>query len=111
MVIHHDSCKNMTDVRTNPDKCIPIIWNSKQEGLFESALDITVESYTNIIATIAAAVTEADATIERLFREEKDAKTSIIRLELMVRDRQHLAAVLRIIRHQKQVNKVNRCKT
>ena len=41
-------------------------------------------------------------------KEERDAKTSVIVLEVGVRDRQHLASVVRHIRRIKSVMKISR---
>ena len=75
---------------------------------FYTALKILVEAEPGIIANIASAVSDADAAIDRINREERDAKTSVIVLEVGVRDRQHLANVVRHVRRIKSVTKISR---
>jgi len=108
MVIHHETCNNVLEIRDNPEKCVFLTWDDDLNGEFYTALKILVEAETGIIANIASAVSEADAAIDRINREERDAKTSVIVLEVGVRDRQHLANVVRQIRRIKSVMKISR---
>ena len=108
MVIHHETCNNVSEIRDNPEKSVFLTWDDDLNGEFYTALKIIVEAETGIIAKIASAVSEADAAIDRINREERDAKTSVIVLEVGVRDRQHLANVVRHIRRIKSVMKISR---
>ena len=108
MVIHHETCNNVSEIRDNPEKCVFLTWDDDLNGEFYAALKVLVEVETGIIANIASAVSEADAAIERINREERDAKTSVIVLEVGVRDRQHLANVVRQVRRIKSVMKISR---
>ncbi len=108
MVIHQESCNNITEIRDNPEKCVFLTWDDNISGEFYTALKILVEVETGIIARIASTVSDVDAIIDRIHREERDAKTSVIILEVGVRDRQHLANVVRKIRRIKSVTKISR---
>ena len=108
MVIHHETCNNVADIRENPEKCVFLAWDEELQGEFYTALRILVSAETGIIANIASAVSESEAAIDRIHREERDAKTSVIVLEVGVRDRQHLANVVRHIRRIKSVIKISR---
>lgn len=111
MVIHQEACHNMTDIRDNPERAVILAWDTELTGEFYTSLKILVEADPNVIAHIAAAVTDADAAIDRIHREERDAKTSVISLDVGVRDRQHLAAVVRAVRKIKSVVKITRIRT
>ena len=108
MVIHHETCNNVSEIRDNPEKCVFLTWDDDLNGEFYTALKVLVEAETGIIANIASAISEANAAIDRINREERDAKTSVIVLEVGVRDRQHLANVVRQIRRIKAVMKISR---
>ena len=108
MVIHHETCHNVSEIRDNPEKCVFLTWDDDLNGEFYTALKILVEADPGTIANIASAVSDADAAIDRINREERDAKTSVIVLEVGVRDRQHLANVVRHIRRIKSVTKISR---
>ena len=89
MVIHHETCHNVSEIHDKPEKCVFLTWDDDLNGEFYTALKILVEAEPGIIANIASAVSDADAAIDRINREERDAKTSVIVLEVGVRDRQH----------------------
>lgn len=108
MVIHHEGCHNVSDIRDNPEKCVFLTWDDGIKGEFFTALKILVGSETGVIAEIAQQVSDADAAIDHIHREERDARTSVILLEVGVRDRQHLAQVVRGIRRIKSVIKISR---
>ncbi len=108
MVIHQETCNNITEIRNNPEKCVFLTWDDNLNGEFYTAIKILVEVETGIIANIASAISDADAAIDRIHREERDAKTSVIVVEVGVRDRQHLANVVRQIRRIKSVTKISR---
>ena len=108
MVVHHEICKNVADIRDNPEKCVFLTWDDQIQGDFYTALKILVEAEAGIIANIASAVSDSDAAIDRIHREERDAKTSVIVLEVGVHDRIHLAQVVRQVRRVKSVIKISR---
>ncbi|MDP5324894.1 MAG: RelA/SpoT family protein [Litorivicinaceae bacterium] len=111
MVIHQEACHNIMDIRDNPEKTVILAWDDDLHGEFYTGLKILVESDPNVIAHIAAAVTDADAAIDRIHRDERDARTSVISLDVGVQDRQHLAAVVRAVRKIKSVVKITRIRT
>ncbi|MDC1319702.1 RelA/SpoT family protein [Litorivicinus sp.] len=108
LVIHHATCNNISDIRDDSEKCVPLAWDEDLQGEFYTALKILVEAETGIIALIASAVSDANAAIDRINREERDAKTSVIILKVGVRDRKHLAQVVRSMRRIKSVTKISR---
>ena len=108
IVIHRETCNNVSEIRDNPEKSVFLTWDDNLNGEFYTAVKIIVEAETGIIANIASAVSDADAAIDRINREERDAKTSVIVLEVGVRDRKHLANVVRHIRRIKSVMKISR---
>ena len=60
------------------------------------------------IATLANAVTSEEANIEKMTMTDRDAQFSLINLTLAVRNRVHLARVMKRVRRFKYVTKVTR---
>jgi len=111
MVIHTESCHNIAEVRDNPEKCIQVSWDENIEGDFLVDLRVELANSRGVIAVIATNVTSAEANLEKISVEERDAKFSVLNLTLRVRDRIHLAHVLRRVRIIKEVIKIIRVKT
>ena len=110
LVIHHESCRNLKEIRRFPEKCMPLVWSSVVEGEFAVELKVEVTPERGFIAALAARMTEEDATIEHISVDERDALTSILDVVLTVKDRIHLADIMRRARSLKPVRKVYRVK-
>lgn len=110
LVIHVDTCKNISDVRENADKVSQVGWSSNVKGEFPVDLIINVESDRSLFAKIASRITEMGANIEKIHYKEKDPSRNILRLTIGVRNRIHLADIMRRIRSMRQVDKIGRDK-
>ena len=111
MVIHTDDCNNITEVRDNPEKCVSVRWATDVEGEFSVELRVELENQRGIIATLATTITSEEANIEKISTVERDARFSIVNLSLNVRNRVHLARVMKRVRLIKPVARVTRVKS
>lgn len=111
MVIHTDDCNNIADIRDNPEKCVAVSWDPDVEGEFSVELRVELENLRGIIATLATTITSTEANIEKISTVERDARFSIVNLSLNVRNRVHLARVMKRVRLIKPVSKVTRVKS
>lgn len=111
MVIHTDDCNNVADVRDNPEKCVSVRWDPDVEGEFSVELRVELENQRGIIATLATTITGTEANIEKISTVERDARFSIVNLSLNVRNRVHLARVMKRVRLIKAVSRVTRVKS
>jgi len=110
LVVHMENCKNLNDIRLNPEKCIPLNWSPSVDGEFTTEIKVEVAAERGIIAILASRVTEQNATIEQIRVNERDAHTNIVALTLKVKNRVHLANIMRRIRTLKPAQKVYRIK-
>ena len=111
MVIHTESCNNIAEIRDNPEKCVSVRWDPNVEGEFSVEIRVELENERGIIAKLATTITGAEANIEKISTVERDARFSIVNLALNVRNRIHLARVMKRIRLIKPVSKVTRVKS
>jgi len=110
IVIHIDACKNMADFLEKPQEIMEVRWASGVDQEFSVELRLELEHDRSMIAVLASAVTNANANIERINFLEKDAHLSIVNLVISVKDRIHLAAVIKKIRTIKGVNRILRAR-
>lgn len=111
MVIHTENCNNIAEIRDNPEKCISVRWDPNVEGEFSVEIRVELENERGIIAKLATTITGTEANIEKISTVERDARFSIVNLSLNVRNRIHLARVMKRIRLIKPVSKVTRVKS
>ncbi|MDR5874298.1 bifunctional (p)ppGpp synthetase/guanosine-3',5'-bis(diphosphate) 3'-pyrophosphohydrolase [Halomonas sp. CUBES01] len=107
LVVHRAECKNLVD-RDDPDKVFALEWSAHIDEDFPVALRIEIESRRGLVAELAGLVTDADANIERIGIEERDARLATVNLTLSVKGRVHLARIMKRIRNLPNVGKITR---
>jgi len=110
MVVHLDTCRNIADVRHNPDKCIQLSWSKEVTGEFNVELRVELEHQRGLIALLAGSVNAADGNIEKIGMDERDGRISVVQLVVSVHDRVHLARVIKKLRAIKGVMRITRMK-
>jgi guanosine-3',5'-bis(diphosphate) 3'-pyrophosphohydrolase len=108
MVVHREGCHNLAELRENTDKLVPLRWDEQVEGEFSVALRIELENRRGMIAVLATRINSMDVNIEKISSEDKDYQFSYVDLEMSVKNRVHLATIMKRIRSLKQVHRVNR---
>ncbi len=109
IVVHRDICKNLiTELRDNPDKCVALQWSKDVNREFNSELRIELVNQRGMLAEIAREVTLSEANIENISMADKDTHHAVISLNLGVKNRVHLAQIIKRIRILTGVEKVIR---
>ncbi|MGY0196056.1 RelA/SpoT family protein [Leptothrix sp. BB-4] len=95
----------------DPERWLAVEWAEQPKRLFQSAVAVLVNNGKGVLAEVAQAVSRAEADIAHIEMDAaQSGETSELRLLLAVRDRQHLADVLRVVRRAPAVEKVARIK-
>ncbi|RCU51011.1 MULTISPECIES: bifunctional GTP diphosphokinase/guanosine-3',5'-bis pyrophosphate 3'-pyrophosphohydrolase [Corallincola] len=110
LVIHHESCKNIRGYDKEPERYFAVDWDEARldEEQFLAALRIDIVNHQGALAKLTALIANTDANIHSLSTEEKDGRIYLIHLVLTIRDRVHLAGVMRRIRVMPDVLKISR---
>jgi len=111
IVIHMDNCRNMVDLRDKPQEIMEVRWDTAVDQEFSVELRVELEHDRGMIAVIASTVTNANANIERINLLEKDARLSIVNIVVSVKDRIHLANVIKRLRTIKGISKIIRVRS
>ena len=110
MVVHMDTCRNISEVRHNPEKCIQLAWAKDVTGEFNVELRVELEHQRGLIALLASSVNAADGNIEKISMDERDGRVSVVQLVVSVHDRVHLARVIKKLRTLPGVMRITRMK-
>lgn len=110
LVIHTGTCKNLSDYRSRPDKWIDVAWQQGIEGEFPAEIRVDVSNQKGVLATIAAEISETGSNIENVSIVERDGLDTALNFTITVRDRRHLARVMRCIRKIPAVMRISRTK-
>jgi len=111
VVVHRADCRNVSEFRKTPDRCVAIGWDRHVQGEFKTLLKVIVDNRPGVLATIAAAIAEAGSNIENVEYQERDGSSATLQFTLEVRDRKHLADVMRRVRRASVVHAVHRATT
>ncbi|HDP89475.1 MAG TPA: bifunctional GTP diphosphokinase/guanosine-3',5'-bis pyrophosphate 3'-pyrophosphohydrolase [Thioalkalivibrio sp.] len=106
MVIHREGCRNVAEFRGQPDKWVPLEWSAEVDREFPASVRVQSENQRGVLATLASKIASMDANIENVAFEERDSTTTTITFLLSVRDRRHLARIIRSIRNTPAVMKI-----
>jgi guanosine-3',5'-bis(diphosphate) 3'-pyrophosphohydrolase len=108
IVVHRDECPNVVELRKSPERCVEIEWDRDVQGDFKAELRIEVINRPGVLATVAAAIAAADSNIENVEYIERDAAAATMVFTMEVKDRRHLAEVMRRVRRTGVVSGVHR---
>lgn len=110
IVIHQPTCANVVEARDRENNWIDVEWAGGIEQEFSVELSLDVINKRGVLATIAAAVADGGANIEDVEIIERDERNSLMRLVVALKDRKHLADLIRKLRAIKTVARVMRKK-
>jgi GTP diphosphokinase / guanosine-3',5'-bis(diphosphate) 3'-diphosphatase len=106
--VHRSDCPNMTEYRKHPERIVPMAWDRNVEGDYRASLKIEVDNKPGVLAQVAAAIAEGDSNIDSVDYSERDINFSIMLFVIEVRDRKHLADVIRRVRRLSVSHSVER---
>jgi len=108
LMVHRDSCRNLLELREQPDRLISLHWDEQVERTYPVGLRIQVENRRGMIAVLATRLSAIGLNIERIATQNKDVEFTFVDLELQVSSRTHLARVMKRLRSVEGVLKVLR---
>ena len=112
LVVHTDDCAVAKRLQhRDSERFIEVDWSDEPVRVFETTLLITVSNGKGVLAKVSAALASAEADITHVNMGQERAQEAIeLRFGIAVRDRVHLASVLRSVRRTSSVLRVQRAK-
>lgn len=108
--VHMVHCPNLERFHHQPDKYVTLSWEDKIEGDFSVDLKVDLINRRGSLASLTLAISEAESNIENIRAQESDRHHFHVDITISVRNRIHLARILRKIRMRKDVIRVLRHK-
>ncbi|HSB21582.1 MAG TPA: bifunctional (p)ppGpp synthetase/guanosine-3',5'-bis(diphosphate) 3'-pyrophosphohydrolase [Burkholderiaceae bacterium] len=112
LLVHTAECHvARRQAEKDPERWMRVEWADEPTRAFETAVIVLVRNGKGVLAQVASAVSASQADITHIdMGEDRAAETTELKLLITVRDRQHLADVLRTIRRCPPVLRVWRVK-
>jgi guanosine-3',5'-bis(diphosphate) 3'-pyrophosphohydrolase len=108
LVVHRRVCRNLKELRKNPDRIIDVAWQPDRGSVFAVPLKIDVHNRPGVLAKVASTISGMDTNIENVENRERDGETSELYFIINVANRKHLARVIRRLRRTADVITVHR---
>ncbi|MDP3540158.1 MAG: bifunctional (p)ppGpp synthetase/guanosine-3',5'-bis(diphosphate) 3'-pyrophosphohydrolase [Azonexus sp.] len=110
LVIHTHDCPTIRKSRSSePQKWIDVEWEPEEGKLFDIRIGIEVKNTRGVLAQVAAAIAEAGSNIEHVSMDaDPERLFTVLRFTIQVAHRNHLAAVMRGMRHIPEVTRIVR---
>jgi GTP pyrophosphokinase len=109
LAVHQADCVHAQRARrADPDRWIELQWARDPASNFTVGLDVSALNERGVLGRIAVAIAEAESNILNVHVEDEDARIALIHFKIQVRDRTHLARVIRTIRRVRHVVQIAR---
>ena len=112
LVVHTDDCPvGRKLLHRDSERFLEVEWAEEPTRSFESTLLVTVENGKGVLAKVAAALASAEADITHVHMGDEPAQSATdLRFTVAVRDRVHLAQVLRNLKRTPSVVRAQRAR-
>ncbi len=108
IVIHRQTCKNIAEYRNHQEKWVQVEWEANIDREFQVMIRLNSSNQRGVLANVAATIADAGANIEKVEMMERDDRYADQRFIIDVKDRIHLANVIRKIKAIKSVSHITR---
>jgi len=111
LIIHTHDCTAIRKFKLDPDRWLDVEWDADNKKLFKVNLRLVVANERGMLAKLASTIANAGSNIDNVSVEEPDgSQYSNINFTVQVRDRVHLADLIRNLRKIPDVMRINRVK-
>ena len=108
VVIHRNCCGNLINFRKQPEKWIAVTWEQDIDLEFSSQIQTDTLNKPGVLAEVAATIADGGSNIEQVEVLGRHEDCSMLSFLLQVRDRKHLAQIMRDVRKMPNVIRVSR---
>ncbi|MDH3433370.1 MAG: bifunctional (p)ppGpp synthetase/guanosine-3',5'-bis(diphosphate) 3'-pyrophosphohydrolase [Gammaproteobacteria bacterium] len=108
IVIHRNKCGNLSNFRKQPEKWISVSWQNDIDREFASQIQVDTLNKPGVLAEVAATIGDSGSNIEQVSVLGRHEDCSVLSFLLQVRDRTHLAQIMRGVRKMPSVIRVSR---
>ncbi|MCC5858299.1 MAG: bifunctional GTP diphosphokinase/guanosine-3',5'-bis pyrophosphate 3'-pyrophosphohydrolase [Ectothiorhodospiraceae bacterium] len=108
VVVHLQDCKNLQEYRKHPEKWLDVQWEREIDREFNVPVRVDVVNQRGVLAEVAATISDTEGNITNVSVDEREGMIVTINLTIGVRDRVHLARIMRRLRVLSTVLRITR---
>jgi len=112
LIVHLRDCVTLRKQRVESGELIDVEWAPDVQGVFDAGVRTLVADRRGLLADLATSIGNADANIDTVSMERPDGGDVLAMFfSVQVRDRKHLAQVIRAMHRVPDVKRVQRART
>ncbi len=112
LIVHLRDCVTLRKQRVETGELIDVEWAPDVQGVFDAGVRVLVADRRGLLADLATSIGNADANIDNVSMERPDGSDVLAMFfSVQVRDRRHLAQVMRAMHRVPDVRRVQRART
>jgi RelA/SpoT family (p)ppGpp synthetase len=108
VVVHRNNCGNLTNFRKHPEKWISVTWEPEVDREFSSQIQVDTTNKIGVLAEVAAVIGDSDSNIEQVSVADRHEDCTELSFLITVKNRTHLARIMRNVRKMASVLRVSR---
>jgi RelA/SpoT family (p)ppGpp synthetase len=108
VVIHRTSCGNLINFRKQPEKWLAVTWEENIDQQFSSQIQVDTANRTGVLAEVATMIADSKTNIEQVSVLDRHEDCTVLTFLIQVRDRIHLAQIMRNVRKMPNVIRITR---
>ncbi|MCG8015114.1 MAG: bifunctional GTP diphosphokinase/guanosine-3',5'-bis pyrophosphate 3'-pyrophosphohydrolase [Candidatus Thiodiazotropha sp. 'RUGA'] len=110
ITIHRQGCPNLGDYKKHGHKWIEAEWEPDVQGEFATKIKVESGNQRGVLASVASVISQQESNIEHVGSEERDGLSSTLVFVITVKNRLHLARIMRQVRSLPSVMRISRLK-
>jgi len=112
LVVHLRDCATLKKQRVDASELVDVEWAADVKGVFDAGMRLLVSDRRGLLADIATTINDAGANIDNVSVERPDGSDVLAMFfGVQVRDRKHLAQVIRALKRLPEVRRIMRART
>ena len=109
LALHRHDCDTAIRQRIkDAERWIDVQWAEDVTGLYLCGIEVLVSDDRGVLGKVAAEISSAEANIVNVAMDAQSDKTATLRFSVQVRDRVHLAQVMRNLRRLSEAKRISR---
>lgn len=110
LVVHTTDCPNINELRKQPENCLMVDWDEDLDQHFSAKVQAKLKNVAGAFAEVASAIAENESNINNVDLHEGSDSLRVVDFIIDVKDRAHLARIIKTIYRSPKVAKVMRQK-
>ncbi|ENO88402.1 (p)ppGpp synthetase I SpoT/RelA [Thauera linaloolentis 47Lol = DSM 12138] len=109
--VHTHDCPSVAKLRGDRGRWVDVEWEAgSDDRLFDVGIRVLTRNARGVLARVASAIAEEDCNIQSVHMDNEQGAYTALNFTLQVRDRMHLARVMRAVRRVQEVVRIGRVK-